>query len=85
MKRTNIYLDEAQTASLDKLAAQQGVSRAELIRRLLDRALSNTDDDLASGLAAIQASFGSLRDAETPPRGPGDREDHLDEMWRRTS
>ncbi|WP_156087172.1 CopG family transcriptional regulator, partial [Mycobacterium tuberculosis] len=28
MKRTNIYLDEEQTASLDKLAAQEGVSRA---------------------------------------------------------
>ncbi|OSC62813.1 antitoxin, partial [Mycobacterium tuberculosis] len=24
MKRTNIYLDEEQTASLDKLAAQEG-------------------------------------------------------------
>ncbi|RZH97134.1 CopG family transcriptional regulator, partial [Staphylococcus condimenti] len=38
MKRTNIYLDEEQTASLDKLAAQEGVSRAELIRLLLNRA-----------------------------------------------
>ena len=85
MRRTNIHLDEAQTASLDKLAAQQGVSRAELIRRLLDRALSNTEDDLASDLTAIRASFCALRDAETPPRGPGDREDHLDQMRRRTS
>ena len=84
MKRTNIYLDEGQTASLDRLAAQQGVSRAELIRRLLDRALSSTGDDLASDLTAIRASFGALRDAETPPRSPGDREDHLDRMWRRT-
>ncbi|MCU6551039.1 ribbon-helix-helix domain-containing protein [Klebsiella pneumoniae] len=37
MKRTNIYLDEEQTASLDKLAAQEGVSRAELIRLLLKK------------------------------------------------
>lgn len=50
MKRTNIYLDEEQTASLDKLAAQEGVSRAELIRLLLNRALTTAGDDLASDL-----------------------------------
>lgn len=85
MKRTNIYLDEVQTASLDKLAGQQGISRAELIRQLLDRALSNTDDNLASDLRAIEDSFGALRDVESPERGPGDRDDHLDRMWHRTS
>lgn len=84
MKRTNIYLDEAQTASLDRLAVQQGVSRAELIRRLLDRALSNTDDNLASDLTAIRDSFGTLRDVTSPDRGPGGREEHLGRMWRRT-
>lgn len=84
MKRTNIYLDEEQTASLDRLAGQQGISRAELIRRLLDRTLNNADDDLASDLKAIDDSFGVLRDVESPDRGPGDREGHLDRMWRRT-
>lgn len=85
MKRTNIYLDEAQTAQLDKRASQQGVSRAELIRQLLDRALNNTDDDLESDLAAIENSFGALRDLESPDRGPGERERHLDRIWHRTS
>ncbi|MDG4664141.1 CopG family transcriptional regulator [Mycobacterium sp. 236(2023)] len=85
MKRTNIYLDEAQAASLDKLAEQQGVSRAEVIRNLLDRALNNADDDLESDLKAIGDSFGVLRDADSPERSPGDRERHLDWMWRRTS
>ena len=85
MKRTNIYLDEGQTASLDRLAAQQGISRAELIRQLLDRTLNNADDNLASDLKAIGDSFGVLRDVESPDRGPGDREEHLDRMWRRTS
>lgn len=85
MKRTNIYLDEGQTASLDRLAGQQGVSRAELIRQLLDRALSNTDDDLGSDLQAIADSFGALRDVEAPERGPGGREGHLDRVWRQTS
>lgn len=85
MKRTNIYLDEQQTSSLDRLAEQQGVSRAELIRQLLDRALNNTDDDVASDLTAIADSFGALRDIESPDRRPGSREKHLAEMWRRRS
>lgn len=86
MKRTNIYLDEEQTVTLDRLAEQQGVSRAELIRQLLDRALNSTDDDLASDLKAIADSFGALRDdIELPDRRPGSREEHLAEIWRRTS
>lgn len=85
MKRTNIYLDEEQTASLDRLAVQQGVSRAELIRQLLERALNSADDDFASDLKAIDESFGVLLDVESPDRHPGNREDHLAEMWRRTS
>ncbi|BDB42396.1 ribbon-helix-helix domain-containing protein [Mycobacterium kiyosense] len=85
MKRTNIYLDEAQTISLDKLAEQQGISRAELIRQLLDRALNNADDNLAADLKAIDDSFGVLRDIEAPDRRPGSREQHLERMWRHTS
>lgn len=85
MKRTNIYLDEAQTASLDRLADQQGVSRAELIRQLLDRVLNTADDSLAADLTAIDDSFGALRDVEAPDRRPGGREEHLEQVWRRTS
>jgi len=83
MKRTNIYLDEAQTASLDTLAHQQGVSRAEVIRQLLDRALTSTDDHRGADLQAIEESFGVLGDVAAPQRGRGEREEHLDRMWRR--
>jgi predicted DNA-binding ribbon-helix-helix protein len=82
MRRTNIYLDEQQTASLDRLAGQEGVSRAELIRRLLNRALAGGDDNLASDLRAIEDSFGALRDVELPERIPGGREQHLARVWR---
>ncbi len=85
MRRTNIYLDEEQTASLDRLARQEGVSRAELIRHLLDRALDSSDDSLAADLQAIDDSFGALRDVDMPVRHPGSREQHLAETWRRTS
>jgi len=85
MKRTNIYLDEAQTAALDRLAEQEGVSRAELIRQLLDRVLANADESLASDLHAIENSFGALRDIDVPARGNGEREEHLARVWRRSS
>jgi len=39
MKRTNIYLAEGQAAALDRAAEAAGVSRAELIRELTDRAI----------------------------------------------
>ncbi len=81
MYRTNIYLAQRQTEALDRLAADEGVSRAEIIRRLLDRSLGGTDDSLESDLAAIDDSFGTLRDADIPGRGPGEREEHLARMW----
>lgn len=85
MKRTNIYLDEAQTAALDRLAAQEGVSRAEVIRQLLNRVLASSDKSLASDLRAIEDSFGALRDVDVPVRGPGGREEHLARTWNRSS
>lgn len=85
MRRTNIYLDEEQTESLDRLAKQEGVSRAELIRRLVDRALAEGDADgtVEADLCAITDSFGALRDLAAPMRGSGDREKHLATMWQR--
>ena len=82
MRRTNIYLDGEQTAALDRRAAQQGVSRAELIRQLLDCALVDADASLISDLQPIDDSFGAMRDIDVPMRGEGDREKHLGQMWR---
>jgi hypothetical protein len=85
MKRTNIYLDEEQTNSLDRLAEQEGVSRAEIIRRLLNRALTTADNSLATDLAAIDDSFGTLCDLDVSLRSPGGREEHLARLWQHTS
>lgn len=81
MHRTNIYLEQRQTEALDRLAAAEGVSRAEIIRRLLDRALG--DDDVDAGVAAIDASFGVAADLEPAARDDV-REHYLDELWRRS-
>ncbi|KAA8962558.1 CopG family transcriptional regulator [Mycobacterium sp.] len=85
MKRTNIYLDEQQTTALDRLATQEGVSRAELIRQLLNRVLADADESLASDLQSIEDSFGALADIEVPVRGRSGREDYLARIWRRSS
>lgn len=81
MHRTNIYLDDRQITLLDRLAGDEGVSRAEVIRRILDRALAGADEHRAGDLAAIDLSFGALVDVELDERGPGDREEHLARMW----
>jgi len=86
MKRTNIYLDERQADALEELARARGVSRAELIRRLLNHALDEGPaDEVAEQIAAVRESFGVLRDEDDfdfVPRGPDERSRHLDRMWR---
>jgi hypothetical protein len=81
MKRTNIYLDEHQSATLDQVARTQGISRAELIRQLIDRDISGSGAaaDLEADLAAIRDSFGIARDDDVSfGRGPDERSRHLD-------
>jgi Ribbon-helix-helix protein, copG family len=82
MKRTNIYLGEAQSAALDQVAHAQGISRAELIRQLIDAGIGAAGTaDLDADLAAIQESFGVLRDEDIPlVRGPDERARHLNRM-----
>lgn len=81
MDRTNIYLEHSQTEALDRLATDEGVSRAEIIRRLLDEALGGVGGSVDRDLGGIDSSFGALRDASPPERAPGGREDHLRRVW----
>jgi hypothetical protein len=80
MKRTNIYLDEAQAAALERVARTQGISRAELIRQLIDRSIGASGvADLDTDLAAIRDSFGIARDEDISfGRGSDERSRHLD-------
>ena len=81
MKRTNIYLAEGQAAALNRVAQAAGVSRAELIRELIDRALGGYPGaDLAADLAAIDGSFGALAGEDTFARGRDERMTYLDEL-----
>lgn len=78
MKRTNIYLAEGQAAALDRVAQAEGVSRAEVIRELIDRAIGgHPGADLAADLDAIHSSFGILGEQEAFSRSRDQRGDYL--------
>ncbi|HET8955517.1 MAG TPA: CopG family transcriptional regulator [Solirubrobacterales bacterium] len=47
-RRTQIYLDESQTAKLDERAAAEGTSRSTLIRRAIDAYLAQELQDAAA-------------------------------------
>jgi Ribbon-helix-helix protein, copG family len=79
MNRTSIYLAEGQAEALDRAAEAEGVSRAELIRGLIDRAIGGQRGaDLAADLAAIEASFGAVDGQEAFSRGSDERMDYID-------
>jgi hypothetical protein len=80
MRRTNIYLEPRQCEALDRRAAEEGVSRAELVRRLLAQGLEGGRRGLEADLQAIRDSFGALLDGVAPERGPGRREQHLERV-----
>jgi len=81
MNRTNIYLEEEQARSLDEAARAQGISRAALIRRLINRGLDQSDGDLESDLAAIEGSFNILAgEEEFLERGADERSAHLEKV-----
>ena len=48
MNRTQIYLDNHQTARLDKRAAVEGTSRSMVIRRAVDAYLTQEERDAAA-------------------------------------
>lgn len=62
MRRTNIYLADDQCSTLDGLARSSRISRAELIRRLIDQAIASELHDTESDVMAIEESFGALAD-----------------------
>jgi metal-responsive CopG/Arc/MetJ family transcriptional regulator len=48
MNRTQIYLDEQQTAELDERAAAEGTTRSTLIRRAVDAYLAQEEQKAAA-------------------------------------
>lgn len=63
--RTQIYLTERQRRRIDDLAAAEGVTMAEIIRRAVDGYLQ---DDRPDPSGALASTFGAAPDAAAPSR-----------------
>jgi hypothetical protein len=61
MRRTQIYITDQQERRLAERARDEGVSKAEVIRRILDRAFGG-DGGEAEALAVIRATAGICAD-----------------------
>jgi metal-responsive CopG/Arc/MetJ family transcriptional regulator len=84
MRRTNIYLTDELCQRLDRRAAAEAVSRAEIIRRLLDAGLNEEHDRLDRDIAALEHTFGAMADgALVFERHEDARMRHLDEIAHR--
>lgn len=66
MRRTQIYITEEQEKLIASQASDAGVSKAEVVRRILDQALG-LDSGTADRKRAILATAGLLSDAEDWP------------------
>lgn len=62
--RTQIYLTEAQRSRIDRAAAADGVTMAEIVRRAVDEYLGHEADPAT----ALTATFGADGGAQVPSR-----------------
>lgn len=62
--RTQVYLTDEQRERIDRVAAIEGLSMAQVIRRAVDEYL----DDRPDPEAALAATFGAVPDADVPSR-----------------
>lgn len=83
MQRTNIFLEERQTDALDAMARLEGVSRAEVIRRIIDRAIDGEGNAEARRRAAIDLSFGAAARIAVERGADDARAAQLASMWGR--
>ena len=67
--RTQVYLTAEQRARIDRAAASEGVTMAEVIRRALDRYLLEEADPSA----VLSSTFGADPEAAVPSRDEWER------------
>ncbi|WP_419854211.1 CopG family transcriptional regulator [Candidatus Poriferisodalis sp.] len=63
--RTQVYLTEEQRQRIDELAAIEGVTPAEIVRRAIDAYFSSHVPDAS---ASFSRAFGALTDIDVPSR-----------------
>jgi predicted DNA-binding protein len=62
--RTQVYLTDEQRERIDRVAAAEGLSMAQVIRHAIDEYL----DDRPDPEAALAATFGAVPDSVAPSR-----------------
>ena len=62
--RTQVYLTDEQRERIDRVAASQGLTMAQVIRQALDEYLEDRPDPEV----ALSATFGAVPDAAAPSR-----------------
>ncbi len=67
MERTQIYLTTTQRRQIARRARDEGVSQAEIVRRILDQGLGIDAGGRRARVAAIEATAGILADAPDWP------------------
>lgn len=67
--RTQIYLTDEQRRRIDELAAAEGITMAEIVRRALDGYLDGQPDPEV----ALAATYGAIGDLKVPSRDEWDR------------
>ena len=72
MKRTQIYLDEAQDARLDQRARATGRTKSSLIRQAIDDFIGRPRKR-SDMQAALEETAGALPHLKVPDRGEWDR------------
>lgn len=71
MQRTQIYLTDEQRRLLDRAAARESISIAEIVRRAVDEHLGRRERK--DNGAALDRTFGAIPDLEVPDRSEWDR------------
>ncbi len=72
VRRTNIYLSEAEQAGLDAIAVARGSTRSDVIRAIVDRELhlEAVDDDVLDAVLADAARDVAARSRALSRRDP---------------
>ena len=79
MKRTQIYLEDGQSAQLARLASASGVTKSNLIREAIDAFLQSSKDD-GNSLLRFRAA---LEEVEESPVTLPDGRQYVEDLRRR--
>jgi hypothetical protein len=79
--RTQVQLTEEQARRLRRIAREEGISVAEVVRRCLENALRPAGEDRAARYARAAKLIGAFRDRRGATDLATEHDRHLDEVF----